>query len=124
MKVAKQQVRVWRSDSGKEKWIPFRQYIDEKGLANFSPWRVHPGMTEVKCFSAGEILDCDPGGLNDGGIHSVDSRGYVLQTVRELQYSRWKKGRCAYIWYAGPHDGMYLMLPKPLKVAVEVKVTL
>jgi hypothetical protein len=122
MKAAKQQVQVAQ---GREvSWISLREYLDGLDFTKLIPmhWPLGSGVREVKCFHASGIIDCDPGGPTHGGIHSVDSQGYVLQTEREFQYSRWKKGNCAYIYYAGPTAGLYLMLPKPLKVSVEVKV--
>lgn len=122
MKIAKQRVRVWSSKKCKEEWISLRQYIDEVGLENFMPFHVHAGMTEARCFHAGLVSDCDPGGLEyHGGNEYKGSR--IVRTEREILCSRWKKGRCAYIYFT-QMDGLYLMLPKPLKVTVEVKVSL
>jgi hypothetical protein len=120
---------VWSADEAdpyKETWITLREYINEVGLANLRPWRVFPGMTEAKAFGAPGMYDCDPGGPNSdhSAENEYDKRGRLIQTGREKQYVRWKKGNCAYIYYAGPSNGMYLMLPKPLKVSVEVKVML
>jgi hypothetical protein len=120
MNIANQEVHVWQDHD--YEWIPLRQYIEEVGLENLRPGRITSGTTEVRAFWAPGIVDCDPGGPNNFGGNEYDEQGRLIQTGREKQYVRWKKGRCAYIYYAGPHDGMYLMLPKPLKVTVEVKV--
>ena len=119
MNIANQEVHVWRDHD--YEWISLRQYIEEVGLTNLRPSRLCPGMKETKCFYASGVVDCDPGGPNNFGDNEYKS-GRLVQTGREKQYVRWKKGNCAYIYWAGPQDGLYLMLPKPLKVTVEVKV--
>lgn len=122
MKIAKQRVQIWSTAEEGYTWLSLREYLDQIGLTSLRPWRLQPGVTEAKCFTAPWVIDCDPGGLEyHGGNEYKGSR--IVRTEREILCSRWKKGRCAYIYFT-QMDGLYLMLPKPLKVTVEVKVSL
>ena len=123
MNIAKQRVKAWNPHKEEYLWISLRQYIEGVGLTNFRPWRVYPGMTEAKSLYAQGVIDCDPGGNEYHGGNEHFKNGMVARTEREILCSGWKKGRCAYIYYTQT-DGVYLTLPKPLKVFVEVKVML
>ena len=123
MNIAKQRVKVWNPHKEEYMWTSLREYIEGVGLTNLRPCQIYPGMTETRSLYARGVIDCDPGGSEYHGGNEHFKRGGVARTEQEILCSRWKKGRCAYI-YNTRTDGIYLMIPKPLKVFVEVKVML